>query len=197
MPPPFITAKQALGNNMKFSDFGNTGNIPGQTKGLGSDSSSQKFLNSTGTFSGGSGSVLTYPDNIGSEDQAHFVIFSIRKFTPSKIDVKRKERAEAARVASTITAGAGDINAAITGSNKALTPQNDHISAVGGSIRLKEAAKVKIDTRIALYMPPSVSANYSVNYSDESIGLVAEAGWAAFNAFMRTCLLYTSDAADE
>ena len=197
MVVPTITAAQARNNGL-FRGSNSSGNIPGQTEGLGSDSSSQKSLNSRGTFSGGGGSTLSYPDNIGGADQAHFVIFSIRKFTPAKIDVLRKERGEITRQLQSLSGPAADFGggaASLFAKRKAIDAQIDgagraggsgHVSAVGGSIRLKEAAKVKIDTRIALYMPPSVSANYSVNYSDQTIGLAAEAGFAAFQAFMRT-----------
>ena len=52
------------------------------------------------------------------------------------------------------------------------------------SLQMKRLQTRSTKKRIALYMPPSVSTSYKVNYADAEIGLVAETGLAAFQAFM-------------
>jgi len=42
------------------------------------------------------------------------------------------------------------------------------------SLTLKKHATTRLDTAISLYMPPSVSVSYGMNYADKEVGLMAE-----------------------
>jgi len=44
------------------------------------------------------------------------------------------------------------------------------------SIQLKKETTSRIDTAIALYMPPSINVGYGANYGDTEIGVTAETG---------------------
>ena len=54
----------------------------------------------------------------------------------------------------------------------------------GSAIELKQRQTRSTKASIALYMPPSVSTSYKVNYGDQEIALHTETGLAAFEAFM-------------
>ena len=51
------------------------------------------------------------------------------------------------------------------------------------SLQLQKQATTRLDTAISLYMPPSVTVSYGMDYADEQIGLLAEFGSAAIKAF--------------
>ena len=51
------------------------------------------------------------------------------------------------------------------------------------SFQMSTMQTTKLNTSIALYMPPSVSVNYGVNYADEEIGSLAEIGTGILKAF--------------
>ena len=53
----------------------------------------------------------------------------------------------------------------------------------GNSIQLSRGATTKIDTQIALYMPPSISVQYNSKYGEDNIGALAAAGAGAIDAF--------------
>ena len=205
MPPEFITTNQARARSGAFGDIGGGGSNPSPQVDPNEFSSAAIKGKSEANTIKNTQKILKYPDNVGQTDQAHHVIFSIRHFSPAKIDVQRKKRAQLTSVISGIqgqttntasifaagadAGGAGiaakRANQEIENIDKAIA-KDDRIRAEGGSLRLASGAKVRIETTIALYMPPSVSTNYAVNYSDQDIGLLAEAGFEAFSAFMRT-----------
>ena len=54
----------------------------------------------------------------------------------------------------------------------------------GSAIELRQRQTRSTKASIALYMPPSVSTSYKVNYGDQDIALHTETGLAAFEAFM-------------
>ena len=56
--------------------------------------------------------------------------------------------------------------------------------AGGTSILLKRSSTKKLGTVISLYMPPNITVNYTSNYTDNSISVVAEAGSNFINAIM-------------
>ena len=54
----------------------------------------------------------------------------------------------------------------------------------GESLLLQNLPTKRLDTAIALYMPPSISVSYGANYADQDIGTIAEVSNAAIEAFM-------------
>ena len=63
------------------------------------------------------------------------------------------------------------------------------------SIQLRKEATTRLDTAIALYMPPSVSVSYGANYNDTEIGTFAGEAQAAIQAFMDARERGTTDTA--
>jgi len=55
---------------------------------------------------------------------------------------------------------------------------------VANAIQLRKKATTRLDTAIALYMPPSVSVSYGANYNDTSIGSLAGGAAGVIQAFM-------------
>ena len=58
------------------------------------------------------------------------------------------------------------------------------ISETKNTATVKRKATTRLDTAIALYMPPSVSVTYAANYTDTEIGGLAEIGAKAIKAGM-------------
>jgi hypothetical protein len=55
---------------------------------------------------------------------------------------------------------------------------------VANSIQIRRQGTVRLDTAIALYMPPSVSVSYGANYNDTEIGSLAGGAANVIQAFM-------------
>ena len=53
------------------------------------------------------------------------------------------------------------------------------------SLVMAQHATTRLDTAISLYMPPSVSVAYDVNYADKEIGLMAETGMKVINRLLQ------------
>jgi len=53
------------------------------------------------------------------------------------------------------------------------------------SLTLKKHSTTRLDTAISLYMPPSVSVSYGMNYADKEVGLMAETGAKALNTILQ------------
>ena len=64
-------------------------------------------------------------------------------------------------------------------------PSSDKIAQLG-SIQLQYQATRRLKTAISLYMPPSISVSYGMQYANADIGMLAEGVAGAIKAFMRT-----------
>ena len=64
-------------------------------------------------------------------------------------------------------------------------PSSDQISQLG-SLQLQYQATKRLKTAISLYMPPSISVSYGMQYANADIGMLAEGVAGAIKAFMRT-----------
>jgi len=140
---------------------------------------------------------LAYPAGVeGDDQQGHHIIFEILTQNKAKIEAaKTKKEAIAAVVAgefdrgATIESMAADKkkrDEAVANYN-AMTAKktDDGIRSLSGgnSIQLSRGATTKIDTQIALYMPPSISVQYNSKYGEDNIGALAAAGAGALDAF--------------
>jgi hypothetical protein len=53
------------------------------------------------------------------------------------------------------------------------------------SLALKKHSTTRLDTAISLYMPPSVSVSYGINYKDAEVGVMAETGSKVINDLLQ------------
>jgi len=144
---------------------------------------------------------LAYPAGVEGDDmQGHYIIFEILTQNKAKLTAaKNKKDALAAVVNSEHDRGAtlASMSAAKKKRDEAVANYNaisgknpDGVRSLSGdkygkgnSIQLSNKATVKIDTQIALYMPPSISVQYESKYGGENIGPLAAAGKGAIDAF--------------
>ena len=136
---------------------------------------------------------LAYPEGVGQDpDQGHWILFEV--LAQNKGQLKNAKIREA-KVQANLdrTRGAKLFTAAADGG---FTPSREQTPApelqiidnrteglVNSSVAISKQSTTRLDTVIALYMPPSVQAKYDVKYADQEIGVVAESGFAALKAF--------------
>ena len=138
--------------------------------------------------------LLQYPDNIGDDVRnANYIMFTTYKRFPQKFEGNPAQKANAARLQKQIDemkappVGIGDGYTAkqIASAEKNLervekgyaTAQavaNARKIPPNASLHMKRGYQ-KAGCTIALYMPPSVTANYKMQYDDAPIGHVSEA----------------------
>ena len=145
---------------------------------------------------------LAYPAGVEGDDmQGHYIIFEILTQNKAKLTAaKNKKDALAAVVASetdraatlaSMTSAQKKANEAVKNYNAISSKKTDDgirslsgdKNGNGNSIQLSNKATVKIDTQIALYMPPSISVQYESKYGGQNIGPLAAAGKGAIDAF--------------
>ena len=161
-----------------------------------------------------SGTHLTFPFDVEFAPQGHYVLFDIKAYEPAKIDAARKALKTAESALENVftelrnTQGpAGTLLGTSTGTGRhgidkaklilagqqkidGLRGEIGKLEAIGGraaqrsSLRVRSLQTKHTKKRIALYMPPSISTSYKVSYADAEIGIMAETGLAAFQAFM-------------
>ena len=145
---------------------------------------------------------LAYPTGVEADPtQGHYIIFEILAQNPGQLKAFEKkaeravaeheeEKAREAAVAKHFPIGAADDEAASTSRDNADAPPTTSPTSGGAkgsdySIQIKNKSTTRLDTNIALYMPPSVQVSYDVKYGDTEIGAAAETGGAAIKAFMQ------------
>ena len=172
-------------NNQKLAGVGFTPFKPsagglfggvGKTVGKGSDNSDVAPINKKTKYSTGS---LSYPLNVeGDSQQGHYILFEILEQNKAVLKAHKIDR-----VAATIDmAGFGGGDSSIVG----LTPEkvkDTRKKPKGNAISTMFPATNKLSTTIALYMPPSIQVQYGAIYADQEIGILAEAGKRAIEAF--------------
>jgi hypothetical protein len=140
--------------------------------------------------------TLSYPEGLGDKDQGHWILFEILANKPGKLAAAINREAQA--IANEKKSAAGDARAnnftqGLGGLNRNQTPPAVKIihrpadaGLVNSSIQMKKpGSTTRLDTVIALYMPPSVQVRYDVKYGEQEIGLLAETGDAAVKAFQQ------------
>ena len=141
---------------------------------------------------------LAYPAGVEGDDmQGHYIIFEILTQNKATLTAaKNKKDALAAVVASetdrsatlaSMTSAQKKANEAVKNYNDIASKKTDDgirsLSGGKNSIQLSNKATVKIDTQIALYMPPSISVQYESKYGDQNISGIAAAAAGAIDAF--------------
>ena len=136
---------------------------------------------------------LAYPLNVeGDPQQGHYINFLIKQQNDAQLKaVKRPPSGK--QVVATIAKELNTTKDQVPVQGLAQTTDID-ISAFesapaggpktgGRSLQLAKQATTYIGYAISLYMPPTVSVSYGMNYSDKEIGLLAQFGAAAVKAF--------------
>ena len=142
--------------------------------------------------------TLSYPEGLGDRDQGHWILFEILKNKPGKLAAAIGKEAEARDrvIANEKAARANYLMRGAVAANRDQTHAPDSVEKVrhrpsdagllNSSIQMKKpGSTTRLDTVIALYMPPSVQVRYDVKYGDQEIGIGAETGDAAVKAFQQ------------
>jgi hypothetical protein len=142
--------------------------------------------------------MLEYPMNVEEDPhQGHYILFEIMEQSESKLKAIAAE-ATKARKSQTInydmfTGAETPVDRTYEGqhhpANKAQTALYTHQQSkknVRGKYFINQIrnSTIKMDTCIALYMPPSISVSYGANYNETEIGILAETGGQIIQAFM-------------
>ena len=136
---------------------------------------------------------LAYPAGVEVDDQqGHYIIFEILTQNKAKIkSASGKSLAELQKIVD-IEYGKKDtarsqapLQEAIKNLETAKKKRRNELLGAqnSSSIQLSKGATTKIDTQIALYMPPSISVKYTSKYGDSEIGVLAAAGAGLIDAF--------------
>jgi hypothetical protein len=146
--------------------------------------------------------ILSYPESVSSDPmQGHYIIFEI--LTQNKAEMSGKQMLKdittvATRLGKQVAEQAKNM---VMPDQNIGTAANRHMDSgieFGGdvgetanapvdknkpnSIQIANQATTKLSTVIALYMPPSVSVEYKMNYNEHEIGAAAEGANAMINA---------------
>ena len=160
-------------------------------------SNSQLATQSSLSMRRGGTNVLTYPLNVDSDpQQGHYVLFEIEEINHGKLaknknkkgvsDVQRKMEQDQGYYQGEFS-DYGHFDAPVltkaTGDANILNSANGRMNR---SIVAERLPTVKHHTTIALYMPPSISVTYNINYNDKEVGTIAGAFGDAIVAFLNT-----------
>ena len=130
--------------------------------------------------------MLEYPTGLGDKDQGHWILFEILAQKKGQLSDAKKKETKAQKAYEKQS----QLSPGHPGRNQIPQPdpnkEHNRASDAGlqsSSLQLIKKSTARLDTVIALYMPPSVQVSYDVKYADQEIGLVAETGLAAIKAF--------------
>ena len=181
--------------------------IPGQE----TTTDGKSFRPLPGTVGGNSTKLLSYPLDVELNPQAgHFIMFTAKKRKPGKIgsgtakkdfskiisdleqeqnrlNIFAEEEAQTSDDFDNAVATSAGLNDRIAEVNANKAAELKALTA-GKAGKNKSILQQSLGTRestaiIQLYMPPSVSVNYSVKYGDQEIGNLALLGKEAFEGF--------------
>ena len=150
---------------------------------------------------------LSYPFDVDIDPmQGHYIIFNISSITEAILAAEKRKKDIAAFIPQ--AEAAFNVNAklppqlAVVGGDgsslSAATRKNfvkervldkfgpekvPEVGTLNRSLRLASMPRKTLETSIALYMPPSVSVNYGINYAESEIGALAEIGTGIMKAF--------------
>ena len=188
------------------------GRVTGALNGLssGSNSNWRNPHNRGGVFSANSNYARTtdpfesetviYPEDLGSEDQGHYVLFNINEQSNANINfgnaksnnnayasyLKRKEAAASVHAAEVASMGP-DIAGEFSWSEEPSPPSNDPMGkdqmygSGQSTIGTKRKATRRLKSAIAMYMPASVGVSQSSKYGEVEIGAFTAAGINAYS----------------
>ena len=153
------------------------GGVPGLPQNRGSvlPSSANRF----GRINPYEGEMVTYPEDLGSEDQGHMVLFNINEQEQANINFGggRRVRTATSDYARQMARAYGDGFAQDT-------HPNDYYNKLQGksTASLKRAPTRRLASSIAMYMPAQVSVGTSAQYGEVEIGSLAAAAQNILNA---------------
>ena len=133
--------------------------------------------------------VMLYPSNVGSPRQGHYIMFNINEFTPGKVkSAKAKKDFESIKQQvqeDNPFATEEDVDKISSQKLAGFNNKANIAKSGGGAGRsiLAEKPTKRMPASISLYMPPSVTVQYTVKYVDQEIGTLAGMGSAAIAAF--------------
>ena len=139
--------------------------------------------------------TLAYPTGVEQDPtQGHYIIFEIMMQNLGQLSAFRLRQAainlQASRDRRLQRDGAASFRVSRDQTPNPTTKPGKENKNKGkpplknSSIQMQNASTTRMDTVIALYMPPSVQVSYDVKYGDQEIGAMAETGAAAIKAFM-------------
>ena len=140
---------------------------------------------------------LSYPAGVeGDDQQGHYVIFEILQQDKAKLVSFSDGAGILGKIGDTVanqydkipkpsldpTSGSLVLKSPV---EKALdnVVKETHTGKSSNSLQLAKKATTRIETMIALYMPPSISVKYTSRYGEQNIGAMAAAGEGAIAAF--------------
>ena len=144
--------------------IGGTPGLP-QNRGSVMPSSANRF----GRINPHEGEMVTYPEDLGSEDQGHMVLFNINEQTNANINFGGGKRIR--------SYGEGlEQDAGLRAALDRKSP-NHHYNQLKGksTAQLKRAPTRRLASSIAMYMPAQVSVGTSAQYGEVEIGSLATA----------------------
>jgi len=178
------------------------GNLPGTSIGRGgSNNPSSAAMENKTRFTTKN---LAYPLNVeGDPMQGHYIMFMINetkkaKLTAEKTNAPKGGARQLGREFNFLEAGLRKLsslggskdevfgNFISTNVSQGFDHKQHHPQQKGRhSLTMAQHATTRLDTAISLYMPPSVSVAYDVNYADKEIGLMAETGMKVINRLLQ------------
>ena len=177
-----------------------SGNLPGTSIGRGG--SNNPSLGAPGTLGGKKGkhavNHMSYPIDVDSDPmQGHYIIFNISSTKAAVLAAakRKKDMATAEKKMRAEHNMAGPPNRALTKTeadkrvakhleeNFSSPKKIPAVGALNRSMQLQNMPRKTLQTSIALYMPPSVSVQYGINYAEKEVGLKAELGSGIIKAF--------------
>ena len=158
----------------------------------------------------GTGDVLQYPLDLGTDGNSHFIAFFAKEMKSPKISLgtnneiastieaiqEEKKFSEILRSQRSGQRGSGTVNSEATAaSDKRLLELNKKLgkkfkastmNSKGKSIRemITSPGSIKTVKTIALYFPPSVQQSYELKYNDQQISPQAAFGASVISAFI-------------
>ena len=135
--------------------------------------------------------VMLYPSNVGSPRQGHYIMFNINEFLPGKIKAAKnqkqfdaiKRNIDGNEEFGGLTQAERDKIAINQFAEKRNSANQAKSGGGAGRSILAEKPTKRMPASISLYMPPSVTVQYTVKYVDQEIGTLAGMGSAAIAAF--------------
>ena len=138
-----------------------------------------------------SSQVLTFPEDLGSADQGHFIMFFIneQKHANVKFGTKGEKIYRDTASPQEVKQGKENKRVAVPISGGFVSDaQQDSINKQKGksTVSIKRAPTQRLTQSIAMYMPAQVNANQKLNYTETDIGGLAQIANSFGTGFMKT-----------
>jgi len=124
--------------------------------------------------------MLAFPSTVEQDGQGHYIHFKIHAHESGKVHSSKKPGTNKRLGAlGTTVSGSGKNQKLMESRSDTQAGQRSYYASMAPPRR-------ELATSIALYMPASVTVNYSAGYSDTDIGIVTEGAIAAVQEFTST-----------